>query len=429
MAAGFAMNAALEEGELREYHRMGFLRRRRAASDYETQFLREAVRRLGELERRVEELQIQMSVSVESRLLTSAAAQVPKRPTVAFIEAPDQYGNVRALALACGERLGAEHVFVVAADATRSAEWEHRGIRSFVWDTGPGHAGEWLELLTSSVVVYEHHPFWRTNHELLRLAFTAGAAKVQLWHGSTPPITKDLALGVLSSLPGRWEFADLVTTSVDIDVLVCESRDEKVRREQFVARQVVKDVDFRLVGPLRRLAERHQSSEGRARVLVAPTFPETRAGAEDLSRRLDAYEEAGRVLGIDMELRHHPWTPDWVKARTGLARAPHGDVYAWLEQYDALITDYSSLASDALLLGRKVVLDLSYEDYERPVFRDERALSACTVVTNPLDAPAAALADPWLTAEARREHREARLRAIDGSPGEPTLRAIEALLR
>lgn len=391
--------------------------------------------RLAALEEHVHDTRLRVDTTQEGLLLAEASRLVPKKPVVLLVEADADYGNLAALARALHHDLGPDQVAVLARDQASADRWKDDGVRAHAWTTAPGvgAAEAWSLALTAAVSVYEHHDWWRRPDQFVRRGLLAGSAKVQLWHGGTAGYGKEVALLTTPTAPGMAEFADVATTSVGFASFVCEPSAAAKRAQEFRFERHVADVNFRMVGPLRRDAARRWPA-GPPRVLLAPTYPESERGADALARRVRAYAAVAAGTDADVVMRFHPWTPPSVRAAAaGLTVMDNAvDVYDTLETFDVLVTDFSSLASDALLLGRRIVLDHSdAATYvaERPLRRYEDVLACCDVATTAQAALTLAV-DPATDtrADLREEHARARLDALGAPPGENTLATLHDLL-
>jgi CDP-glycerol glycerophosphotransferase (TagB/SpsB family) len=99
-------------------------------------------------------------------------------------------------------------------------------------------------------------------------------------------------------------------------------------------------------------------SEGRRVILVAPTFRDTRATPlgldEAWQQRLDAFCETHRC---EMLFKFHPYERGaaTISGRHLHVLEPHSDAYPLFPFVDTLVTDYSSIYMDYLLLDRPVL--------------------------------------------------------------------------
>lgn len=398
--------------------------------------------RLNDLEVRLQRVESQAAEAIlgvhttqEAVHLAEASRVIPKRPKVLFVEAPAAYGNVAALARNVYREFGRESLGILARDELSAERWRAEGIDAHAWSTAPGvgAAPIWWEALTASVSVVEHHLWWRAPDRHILSALLAGSTQVQLWHGSQGAHGKEVALLTLPDSPGMWEFADIATTSVGSGILVCEPRLLEERREEFQFARAVMDVDYRMVAPLARVRSSGPRPE-RPRILVAPTYPETERGTEALRERLRTFLEASASGEADVSFRLHPWTPESVHADIpdDVLISQDVDIYDCLHEFDVLVTDFSSLSSDMLLLGRRVILDHSDADEylrERRVRTDRAILECCDLVTSAREAVTQA-ADPRTDTrlDARRAHVARILDPLGAEPGRNTMTVIRELL-
>lgn len=393
--------------------------------------LEDVDRRLLELESDVREARLRVDTAQEALLLAEASVKIPKTPSILLVEASDDYGNLAALGRALPEVVGADTFAVLARDEASALRWRTLGVDAHAWTTAPGvsAAPMWDLALAASVSVYEHHDWWRSPDRLVLRGLLAGSQKVQLWHGSAGPFGKDVGLLSAGGAHGMYQFADVVTTSIGYRYLVCEPGLAAKRRLEFTFDHALPDIDFRMRVPL---AARR--ADGPVRVLVAPTYPEDEEAAQRLADRLASYRRIALSSDAEVHVRHHAWTPLSVaQAAEGLTVIPREvDLYSVLADFDVLVTDFSSLAADMLLMGRRVVLDLSdMEEYvaKRALRTDEFMLALCDTTRDPESAMrAAVMPETEDRQEARARHAAARLSAIGSPPGENTLGALRSLL-
>jgi CDP-glycerol glycerophosphotransferase len=272
-------------------------------------------------------------------------------------------------------------------------------IRSFggaAEQAGTWH-GLWLLLLAGTIVVDNIDWAFRG-----RIAATCGARIVQLWHG-IPLKQIQIALfeARLAHLPliARWllrfqrkvigrfaPFDWLLSTSCH----VTENAFSKSFRYKNISHAGYPRNDV-LFHKGNELAE-HGTDEfaattirhfrcntpGRTTVLYAPTF---RDGFSDPicddTLNADKFAELSNRLGILLLIKLHPWMQGRapLRSRPGLVFvAPDCDIYPMLREIDALVTDYSSIFFDYLLLDRPVAFfPYDIENYltkERPMYFD-----------------------------------------------------------
>ncbi len=389
--------------------------------------------RVAALETELQELRLKTDVVAEAMMLSEASRLIPKQSRICFVESEHEYGNLTSLAAAALREFGPERVMVLSRDEDSERRWRRAGVPSLHWQTAPGNAEVWTAALTAAVSVYEHHNWWRRFPDLTRRALLAGSTKVQLWHGRSAGFSKEFGMQAAWVAPGMFEFADLVTTSLGFDALVCEPEDEPVRLLEFAPGRIVHDVNFRMVQPLARRSRLGGNRQGPPRVLVAPTYPETERGQANLVERIRAYDDVASGTDAEVWLRLHPWTAPEVRKAAGMLQvhSPNTDLYEVLHTFDVVLTEMSSIASDFLLLGGRVVLDHSdmqhYRD-ERTVRAMDELLAVCDVAETPGRAMELATSTDDPLGGERRAVAEQRLARIGAEPGQPTLALLRELL-
>jgi hypothetical protein len=293
-------------------------------------------------------------------MLSQASLDIAKKQHVAFIESNTGYGNVRACALDMLSVLPPDQMTFFAYGDSGMAWAKEHGVpaRRMTVSPGDGHSEDWDVLLRSAVSVHESHDWWRRKSDLFMRALLAGSYRIQLWHGSTGPIGKEIGLGRLNSQPTLWHFVALASTSVSWDAMVHEPNgDESRRKDRVQSRQTIHDIEYRLVPVLR---QGQWQRPTRPTVIVAPTFPETVAGEDILVNWITRVASAGRLHNWDVHLHLHPSTKKSVRSKVrniaGLTMEKAGVQSHRLKECSVIVTDFSSIAHDALLIGTPVVM-------------------------------------------------------------------------
>jgi len=126
-------------GRFARTHHLDDLERRVAHLERRESHLERGLsRRLDLLEAEVRDARLRVDVTQEALHLAEASRLIPKRPVVAIVEAPSDYGNLAALARALTARLGAGAVVVLARDAASEERWRGEGVEAHAWTTAPG---------------------------------------------------------------------------------------------------------------------------------------------------------------------------------------------------------------------------------------------------------------------------------------------------
>lgn len=291
-------------------------------------------------------------------------------------------------------------VFLTNNADLRQAIREKGGIAD---DLG-GIRGMWMFLRAGTLVVDSVD--WSRSW---RFAASRGARVVQLWHG-IPLKEIELALyrKQLLSL-SAWVRSALRTYKkitgrfTCVDILLCTSRfiAEKAFEQCFCAKRIsvagyprndvlLADSNDRSsmieinVDVAARVAIAKHRESGKGPVLLyAPTFRRNFAdpfdsGAVDLR----AISTTASELGLLVLIKLHPWMHEHMHPQKfpGIQFvAPHSDIYPILRDVDALVTDYSSIYFDYLLLDRPVIFfchDLnSYIRNDRALLFDYQSIT------------------------------------------------------
>lgn len=372
-----------------------------------------------------------------ARSLAEASRNVSKRKHLVLVEPSVRYGNLRALALELKNHLGYED-FTYLAYGPYRAEWaQDNGIKSayFSLDPNQKNVDVWEELFRCGVSVYENHDWWRSREQMMKRSLLSGSKRVQLWHGSAGPIGKEIALGRLGAQPAFWHFTAIATTSVNWDYLVCEPNfDEKRRLDRIQALEPIHDIEFRLVPYMNHVKQ--QISDVK-KIVIAPTFPETAAGERLLVNWISEVGRVGQLIGAEVDVHLHPASKKWI--RKELKKIPSVTAKAsgippeLLVEADLVITDFSSIAHDALLLGLPVMMvTLGMDEYvqSREIFFDDEQWNCCYVAANVDEVQEQvkfALFDDQKF-DSRRNYKDNLLQALGARPGENTINKILSLL-
>ena len=372
-----------------------------------------------------------------ARMLTQASIDITKKPHVAFIESNTGYGNVRACALDMMSILEPNQM-TFFAHGDSGMQWaKENGVpaRRLSLTAGAQHSADWELLLRSAVSVHESHDWWRSKNDLFLRALLAGSYRIQLWHGSTGPIGKEIGLGRLNSQPTLWHFIALASTSVSWDAMVHEpNADEERRKDRVQSRNTIHDIEYRLVPVLR---EGNWQRPEQPTVVVAPTFPETVAGEATLVNWVTRIARAGEHNGWSVHVHLHPATKKSVRSELAKVPALHlesaGVKSSRLSECSVVVTDFSSIAHDALLIGTPVVMaveGLTEYQSSREILIDQEQWDAAYVANQAdelIEAITSALTSDNKLAE-RQAYRDSLLKQLASQPGVNTQNAITEAL-
>ena len=373
----------------------------------------------------------------QARLLSDASRQIPKNRRVVIVDSDLAYGNARALALDLQITLNESELLFLSYDQ-KGLDWaKSHGIPAAVFSTKSeaGSAQLWDQLIRAKVSVYDSHNWWRTSEQLLQRSLLEGSYKIQLWHGATGPVGKVFGLERLNTAKTFWHFTAVATSSVGFDELVNEPSQAEYRRTRsMIAGKSLHDVEYRLVeamksGPI--------SKPDQIRILVAPTYSESSAGEDALIDWIVEMAKIAKTNGWKIDIALHPGAKPrvakLVKRKTGCLPLVTGVETSNLRNYSAVITDFSGIAHDCLLLKIptvSVLLDL--ENYQAlcQILVDVDQMAASYVVrTLPELAEQisqAVKSDP--VSDARETYSNSALAQISAEPGVNTKNAVLAAL-
>jgi hypothetical protein len=373
----------------------------------------------------------------QARLLSDASKQIPKDRRVVIVDSDFAYGNARALALDLHKTLNESELLFLAYDQ-KGLDWaKSHGIPAAVFSTKSeaGSAQLWDQLIRAKVSVYDSHNWWRSSDQLLQRSLLEGSYKIQLWHGATGPVGKVFGIERLNTAKTFWHFTAVATSSVGFDVLVNEPSQAEYRRTRsIISNKSIHDVEYRLVESLKSgpIGQPEQ-----IRILVAPTYSESSAGEEALIDWIAEVAKNAKTNGWKIDIALHPGArprvAKSVKRKTGCSPLVAGMETSNLHNYSAVVTDFSGIAHDCLLLKIptvSVLLDL--ENYQAlcPILLDDDQMAASYVVRTLLELAEqisqAVKSDPL--SDARETYANSALAQIGAEPGVNTTNAVLAAL-
>ena len=325
----------------------------------------------------------------EARLLAEASKQIPKDRRVVIVDSDLAYGNARALALDLNKVLDQEELLFLAYDE-KGLAWANSNqlpAALFSTKTQEGSAELWDKLIRAKVSVYDSHNWWRTRDQLIQRSLLEGSYKIQLWHGATGPVGKVFGLERLNTAKTFWHFASVATSSVDFDAMVNEPSQAEYRRTRsMVAKKSVHDVEYRLVEDLNSGSRKPIEQK---RILIAPTYSESTEGEDVLVSWISEAVKIAKANGWSVDIALHPGAKPrvakLVKRKTGTASLVDGVETSDLRKYSAVVTDFSGIAHDSLMLGIPTVSVLiDFDNYQEscPSLIDEDQMEVAYVANN-----------------------------------------------
>ena len=373
----------------------------------------------------------------QARLLSDASKQIPKERRAVIVDSDLAYGNARALALDLSKILSETELLFLAYDQKGLAWAKSHSIPAAIFSTNTksGSAKLWDQLIRAKVSVYDSHNWWRTNEQLMQRSLLEGSYKIQLWHGATGPVGKVFGLERLNTAKTFWHFSAVATSSVGFDVLANEPSQAEYRRTRsMIADKSIHDVEYRLVDALK---SGPVSQPEQIRLLIAPTYSESSSGEEALVGWISEVEKIAKANGWKIDIALHPGAKPRVakliKRKTGYSPLEASVETSKLRNYSVVITDFSGIAHDCLLLQIptvSVLLDL--ENYEKfcPILVDTDQMAASYVVRTLPELteliPQAVESDPL--SKARESYANTALTQIGAEPGVNTRSAVLAAL-
>jgi IS1 family transposase len=305
----------------------------------------------------------------EARLLAEASKQIPKDRRVVIVDSDLAYGNARALAIDLNKVLDEDELLFLAYDQAGLNWAKSNGLPAAVFSSkSEANSAElWDKLIRAKVSVYDTHNWWRTRDQLLQRSLLEGSYKVQLWHGATGPVGKVFGLERLNTAKTFWHFSAVATSSVGFDVLVNEPSQAEYRRTRsMIAEKSVHDVEYRLVEAMN---SKSWMPKEKVKILVAPTYSESTEGEDQLVAWIAQLAGVARTKNWIVDVALHPGAKPRVakliKKHAKLTPKIDGVTTNELLSYSAVVTDFSGIAHDALLLGIPTVSVLvDFDNYQ-----------------------------------------------------------------
>jgi hypothetical protein len=235
------------------------------------------------------------------------------------------------------------------------------------------------------VTIYDTHIWWRTRDQLLQRSLLEGSTKIQLWHGATGPVGKVFGLERLNTAKTFWHFSAVATSSVGFEVLVNEPSQAEYRRTRsMIANRSIHDVEYRLVESMNSSSWKPKE---KVKILVAPTYSESTDGEDQLVAWISQLAGAARVNNWLVDVALHPGAKPrvaaLVKKHAKLTPKINGVTTSEIQDYSAVVTDFSGIAHDSLLLGIPTVSVLiDFDNYRElcPSLIDQDQMDVSYVV-------------------------------------------------
>ena len=373
----------------------------------------------------------------EARLLAEASKQIPKDRRVVIVDSDLAYGNARALALDLNKVLDEDELLFLAYDE-KGLAWANSNqlpAALFSIKSQEGSAELWDKLIRAKVSVYDSHNWWRSRDQLIQRSLLEGSHKIQLWHGATGPVGKVFGLERLNAAKTFWHFASVATSSVDFDAMVNEPSQAEYRRTRgMIAKKSVHDVEYRLVDELNSGSWKPNDQK---RILIAPTYSESTEGEDALVSWISEAVKIAKANGWSVDIALHPGAKprvaNLVKRKTGIEPLVDGVETSDLRKYSAVVTDFSGIAHDSLMLGIPTVSVLiDFENYQQlcPSLSDEEQMNVAYVVNNyaELEPQLLLAVDSDPSAIARETYVNSIVTSLGALPGVNTRESVLAAL-
>jgi CDP-glycerol glycerophosphotransferase len=336
---------------------------------------------LADLAARIEQLENQRSIQSACIDLARTSRFHPKRPSVVFVGTTYFGCNVKYAWLGFRDRAVADDVENWFLPQTREQE---EAVIALGGRCFPSSAQDWqpehiTAALSAAVVVTCDHLL---NPNPYAVAMLQGARHVQLWHGIS---IKEIGLRNLSPMRSMSpQFAQVLATCGEYSRLIGTAAAQEVEFRRWFGFERYEPIGYPRNDVLLRdlttadllgcdVSAMEYAIEarkaGRRVVLYAPTFRDARPGRWLVDAGLDELAHSMEQRGDTLIVALHPVEAPLIRALQASAPAarfvlPRTDLYPLMRAVDVLVTDYSSIMFDFLLLDRPVVLFRpDHEDY------------------------------------------------------------------
>jgi hypothetical protein len=164
------------------------------------------------------------------------------------------------------------------------------------------------------------------------------------------------------------------------------SQAEYRRTRSMIAKKSIHDVEYRLVEELNSGSWKPNDQK---RILIAPTYSESTEGEDALVAWISEAVKIAKANGLSVDIALHPGAKPrvskLVKRKTGIASLVDGVETSDLRKYSVVVTDFSGVAHDSLMLGIPTVSVLiDFENYQElcPSLIDDDQMNVAYVVNN-----------------------------------------------
>ncbi|MCX7823614.1 MAG: CDP-glycerol glycerophosphotransferase family protein [Syntrophobacterales bacterium] len=235
-----------------------------------------------------------------------------------------------------------------------------------------------LTLLKAKIVIYGAH-YFRDINSWFWQGCLDGALKIQLWHGIP---AKHVGANYLIRTENFFSFTGLLHAVSECDYVIAENEvfipiysssfpTSKIlpfgapRNDFLVNDDMQEDQDYYMGNDLLLLGKlKELKNQGKKLVMICPTYPEAPSLFNDW---IALFRKTMDMSSFHFILKLHPWhpirCPNTYKTALNICNAldnfsivtPNEDVYPYLKLSDALITDYSSIRYDYVILGKPII--------------------------------------------------------------------------
>ncbi|MFA5041748.1 MAG: CDP-glycerol glycerophosphotransferase family protein [Bdellovibrionales bacterium] len=387
-----------------------------------------------QIEKRIGALEQKVNTHAAVQSLAQVSRIYPKTNSVIFVGLSYFGDNIKYAYLAFQKVAREKNVTCafLTEDASQQTLLEMAGL-PYLSSKHP----DYLPLMLSAKVVVLHDVFYPIQSGIVPHALLQGAKFIQLWHGI--PL-KEIGLksqAHFEIMAACGPFEALVATNASSKAVWAQRflfrdfapigypRDDVLFREPTTSDMINVDKET-----LSRMEQARR--EGKTTILYAPTFRD--AGNMSWFDKARIHQFAGhcRSKGYLLCINLHPGeqvATESLRMRYPELQfvAPKTDVYPLIKETDILVTDYSSLAFDFLLLDRPLVFYRpDHDDYiakSRPMIpgRDHYTVGPMTKAVEDLVAATDAAADrslPDAYADKRVALRKELYDRRDGKAGD-----------
>lgn len=318
----------------------------------------------------IEHLEKKLQETEYLEKLRLVASKKPKENIILFFGRHNFSDNSKYLFLAAQENKAFITPVWCTYNTELSSQLNQAGLRSI--DLGANPSRTVALMLKAAVVVHCVNPYEAVRSDVYRAALSS-AYVLQLWHGVGSK-KLDLALTDKANLLDI-QFIQQLAGAVNIDCILSPAQIWDSCWHQFFGVKKYIRAGLPRNEVLKREATAFEkinayqfkaNDQAKRKILWAPTFSGSDSNSRQINQSILNFLSAFTASqNVELYIKPHPYEAHLHK----LAKALQGvqvidavlDIYPVLKEFDALITDFSSIASDFMLVNKPIVFCASQQ--------------------------------------------------------------------